>query len=267
MTGALGADLYNCDPTTDVAFIQHALAQFGVVTLRGVDLSPGEHIALATAFGAIDINRFFTPHPDHPEIALVIKEPHQQSAIGEGWHTDHSYDLEPALGSLLLAKEVPEVGGDTVFVSMAAAWEALPSTLQTQLLTCYAWHETEHVFGASALNDTDQNRFQNADAATQKSRHPVAIKHPLSGRTCLYVNPVFTTGIDGLPEAESTALLEHLYAHCADPTYHCRVRWQAGDLTIWDNRATWHKAINDYDGQRREMHRITVAGCALESAA
>ncbi|MEM7378286.1 MAG: TauD/TfdA family dioxygenase, partial [Pseudomonadota bacterium] len=170
-------------------------------------------------------------------------------------------------GSLLLARDVPAVGGDTVFVSMAAAWDALPADLRTRLLGLKAWHESEHVFGRAALEGDDRTRFQNAGAATQKSLHPMAIRHPLSGRTCLYVNPVFTTRIDGLDAAESRALLDDLFAHCTDPTFHCRVRWQAGDLTIWDNRATWHKAINDYDGHRREMHRITVSGCRLDAAA
>lgn len=267
MTGALGADLYHCNPDTDVDFIRAALAQYGVVTLRGTDITPAQHIALARRFGEININRFFTPHPNHPEIALVVKEATHTTAIGEGWHTDHSYDTEPALGSLLLARDVPTVGGDTVFVSMAAAWDALPADLRARLLGLKAWHESEHVFGRAALEGDDRTRFQNARAATQRSLHPVAIRHPLSGRTCLYVNPVFTTRIDGLDAAESRALLDDLYAHCTDPTFHCRVRWRVGDLTIWDNRATWHKAINDYDGHRREMHRITVTGCQLDAAA
>lgn len=265
MTGALGADLHDCDPNTDFDALHAAFVEYSVVTLRGVSLTPTQHIALAERFGTININRFFTPVPGHPRIAQVLKEADQRAAIGEGWHTDHSYDTEPALGSLLLAHDVPPVGGDTVFVSMAAAWDGLDRALQRRLQTLHAWHETEHVFGASAVAD-DPDRFQNAQAATQKTRHPIAIRHPLSGRTCLYVNPVFTTRIEGLPAAESDALLAALYAHCTDPTYHCRVRWQPGDLTIWDNRATWHKAINDYDGQRREMHRVTVAGCALEPA-
>ncbi len=265
MTGALGADIHDCDPVADFDAVQAAFVEHSVVTLRGLSLTPDEHIRLAERFGSININRFFTPLPDHPQVALVLKEPDQTTAIGEGWHTDHSYDDEPALGSLLLARDVPPVGGDTVFVSMAAAWAGLDSALQQRLKTLHAWHETEHVFGKAAVED-DPDRFQNAEAATQRARHPIAIAHPLSGQTCLYVNPVFTTRIDGIPPDESDSLLATLYTHCTDPTYHCRVRWQPGDLTIWDNRATWHKAINDYTGQRREMHRITVAGCALAAA-
>ncbi len=264
MTGALGADIYDCDPIADFDAIHEAFVRYSAITLRGTKLTPDQHLTLAERFGDINVNRFFTPLPTHPAIALVVKEAHQTQAIGEGWHTDHSYDTEPALGSLLLAREVPNVGGDTVFVSMAAAWEALDSELKSHLLTLHAWHETAHVFGRRATKD--DTRFRNAEVANQRTRHPVAIRHPLSGRTCLYVNPVFTTAIDGLPKAESDALLASLYTHCTDPTLHCRVRWQPGDLTLWDNRATWHKAINDYNGQRREMHRITVTGCALDAA-
>ena len=108
-------------------------------------------------------------------------------------------------------------------------------------------------------------RLQNAEKATQDARHPVVITHPLSGRKALYVNPDFTTHIEDLSETESKALLDFLYTHCQNADFQCRVRWHPGDITMWDNRATWHKAINDYAGHRRYMHRITVEGCALET--
>lgn len=132
-----------------------------------------------------------------------------------------------------------------------------------------AWHSSRHVFGEVAMSSeqSQSGRLGNAQAATQDALHPVVIRHPLSGRMCLFVNPQFTTQIDGLEMAESDAILQMLFTHCQKPEYQCRVRWQAGDVTMWDNRATWHKAINDYHGHRRFMHRVTVEGVELEMAA
>ncbi|MEY8842168.1 TauD/TfdA dioxygenase family protein, partial [Cribrihabitans sp. XS_ASV171] len=131
-----------------------------------------------------------------------------------------------------------------------------------------AWHSSRHVFGAmQADSDSARSgRIANAAEATQDALHPVVIRHPLSGRKGLFVNPQFTTRIEGLGAGESQAILSAIFDHCQKPEYQARVRWQAGDVTIWDNRATWHKAINDYHGHRRLMHRVTVEGCALEAA-
>ncbi|MDJ0612004.1 MAG: TauD/TfdA family dioxygenase [Kiloniellales bacterium] len=271
LTGALGAEILGADLRLedDYAAIHAAFVRYSVVVVRAQSLTPDDHLAFARRFGTINVNRFFQRHATHPEIALVTKQPEQRHAVGEGWHTDHSYDAEPAMGSLLYAVEVPETGGDTLFVSMAAAYDALSAPLRSFLGTLSAWHSSRHVFGFSQAETegTLTGRYGNPDAAVQDALHPVVIAHPLSQRAGLYVNPVFTTRIDGLGEDESAALLEMIYRHCQNPDFHCRVRWRAGDLTIWDNRATWHKAINDYHGQRRRMHRVTVDGCALEAAA
>ena len=271
LTGGLGAELHGADIRDPAQFdqIAQAFADHSVIVIRNqTDVTPDDHLAFARQFGTINVNRFFTPVPGHPEIATVLKEKDQTEAVGEGWHTDHSYDDEPAMGSILRAIEVPPVGGDTLFVSMGMAFETLSPTLQTFLTGLSAWHSSRHVFGASAADSeaVTSGRLANADAATQDVLHPIVIRHPLSGRKGLFVNPVFTTRIDGLTPAESDALLQLLYTHCQQPELHCRVRWNAGDITLWDNRATWHKAINVYHGHRRYMHRITVNGCALTGA-
>ena len=169
------------------------------------------------------------------------------------------------MGSILHAIEMPPFGGDTLFVSMAAAYEALSTPMGQFLDGLTAVHSSRHVFGAAAMDSeaAKSGRLGNAEAATQDVRHPVVITHPLSGRRGLFVNPVFTTYIEGLSDTESTTILEMLYAHCQQPEFQCRVRWQAGDITMWDNRATWHKAINDYNGFRRLMHRVTVEAVPL----
>lgn len=270
MTRAIGADIEGADvrKKADVEKIKEAFAQYSVVSIRNQNLTPDEHIDFAEAIGEININRFFTPLDSHPNIAIVLKEPHQKGAIGEEWHTDHSYDREPALGSILSAIDMPEVGGDTVFCSMAAAYDGLSKTFKARLDGLEAWHGTFHVFvnSPSAKKAREEGRLGANAAPEPDVKHPLVIRHPLSGRKCIYVNPQFTTGIDGMSKTESDALLNGIYEHCKKPEFQCRVRWREGDLTMWDNRATWHKAINDYDGYRRYMHRITIEGCALAAA-
>ena len=270
LTTALGAEVLGADIRRDADFdaIYQAFVDHSVIVIRGQDAGPEDHLAFAERFGPINVNRFFRPVDDHPKIAMVLKEADQKSAIGERWHTDHSYDQIPAMGSILRAVEVPAVGGDTAFSSMAAAYDALSPTMQGFLDGLWAVHSSRHAFGmAAATSEANQTgRIGNTQAATQDARHPVVIRHPLSGRKGIYVNPDFTTHIEGLSARESDALLAMLYDHCAQPDFQCRVRWQAGDITMWDNRATWHKAINDYHGQRRLMHRVTVEGVALQGA-
>ena len=267
LTGGLGAEIIGADIRNAGQFaeIHDAFSEYSVIVLRGQNVSPEEHLKFARRFGPINVNRFFKPVDGHPEIATVLKEKDQKQAVGEGWHTDHSYDLKPAMGSILHALEMPPFGGDTLFVSMAAAYEALSSKMRRFLDGLSAVHSSRHVFGAKTQDSeaAKSGRLGNADAATQDAVHPVVITHPLSGRRGLYVNPVFTTHIQGLTDDESEAMLAMLYEHCKKPEFQCRVRWQVGDVTMWDNRATWHKAINDYHGFRRLMHRITVDGVAL----
>ena len=271
LTGGLGAEITGadiCDPDHFPA-LQDAFARHSVIVIRDQEhAEPCDHLAFARRFGPININRFFKPVDGYPEIATVLKEADQRQAVGEGWHTDHSYDQEPAMGSILHAVDMPPFGGDTVFASMAQAFETLSEPMQMFVQTLSAWHSSSHVFGAAEADSeaARSGRLGNSEAASQTIRHPVVIRHPVSGRKCLYVNPVFTTRIDKLSEPESDALLQMLYAHCQQPELQCRVRWRRGDITMWDNRATWHKAINDYHGFRRLMHRVTVEGCALSAA-
>lgn len=249
--------------------MRKALADHGVIFFRDQHLSPEQHIAFARRWAPIDINRFFKATDTHPEIAEVRKEPGQKTNIGGGWHTDHSYDLEPAMGSILLAREVPPMGGDTLFASMGAAFEALSPGLQQTLRGMRAVHSSRHVFGAQAgyakLADAG-GRIGNPDKVLPDVVHPVVLRHPDSGREVLYVNPAFTTRFDGWTERESQGLLQTLYQHAARPEFTCRFTWQEGSIAFWDNRATWHYALNDYHGERRLMHRITVRGSGLEGS-
>ena len=245
--------------------IRTALGEYGVVFFRDQTLSPEQHISMAKQFGAININRFFATVDGHPNIAEVRKEPTQAANIGGSWHTDHSYDLEPAMGSILVARETPSRGGDTLFASMFAAYDSLSEGVKRVLESLQAWHSSRHAFGdttrikSAGLDD----RYGNPELAQQDSLHPIVIKHPISGRKALYVNPGFTIGVDGWHQNESDALLQMLYQHAARPEHTFRFQWQPGSVAFWDNRASWHYALNDYSGERRIMHRITIDGCAL----
>lgn len=245
----------------------NTLGEHGVIVFRDQELTPDQHRAVAQTLGTININRFFPTVEGHPDIAEVRKEPDQKTNVGSTWHTDHSYDAEPALGSLLHALEVPDVGGDTLFASMYAAYETLSDGLKDTLQGLNAIHSSAHVFGAKAVQGYAEDRFSNADKATQTVTHPVVVHHPISGRKALYVNPQFTLRFDGWTDQESAPLLAFLAEHATRPEHVFRLQWTKGTLAIWDNRATWHQAINDYHGHRRLMHRITLEGCALQAAA
>ncbi len=270
ISGAVGAEIRGVDladdlPEEQFSEIRNAFAENGVIFFRDQTLSPEQHVAFAKRWGPININRFFTHLDGFPEIAMVLKEPHQTRNIGGGWHTDHSYDAEPALGSILYAHEVPATGGDTLFASMYRAYETLSDGLKQTLEGLRACHSSRHVFGRSRSQRDDDTvgRIRNPHLATQDAVHPVVIRHPESNRKALYVNPGFTLRFDGWTDAESKPLLDYLYAHASRPEFTCRFNWKPGSVAFWDNRATWHRALNDYQGQRRLMHRITVEGTAL----
>jgi len=263
MVGAeiLGVDLGGPLPGETLRAVRETLADRGVVFFRDQMLTPEQHIAFARQFGDININRFFAKLPEHPEIALVAKEKHHTRNIGGGWHTDHSYDLEPALGSVLYAREVPPIGGDTLFASMYAAYDALSEGLKQTLRGLRAVHSSRHVFGVE--RGDLKGRIGNPELATQDAVHPVVITHPESKRQALYVNPGFTVRFEGWTDEESRPLLDYLYRHAQKPEFTCRFQWREGSIAFWDNRSTWHYAANDYQGERRLMHRITLEGCAL----
>jgi taurine dioxygenase len=269
VSNALGAEVAGIDlsltiPENALEALRRAFAEYGVLFFRDQDLTPEDHVRFARCWGEININRFFTPVAGYPMIAEVRKEPEQRTNIGGGWHTDHSYDEIPALGSLLYAREVPEQGGDTLFASMYKAFDGLSTGMQKMLQGMNGVHSSRHVFGAGANRPADlAQRLGHNELATQDAVHPVVISHPLSGRKALYVNPGFTVAFEGWTAEESRPLLDYLYRHASRPEFVCRFSWRPGSLAFWDNRATWHYAVNDYHGERRLLHRITVEGEAL----
>lgn len=267
--GGVGAFVRNIDLSRDVSdnmagLLRQALGEHGVLFFRDQDLTVDQHVALAERFGNINVNRFFAHVDGHPNVARVSKEPDQVDNIGGGWHTDHTYDREPAMGSILVARDIPPHGGDTVYANMYTAFETLSDGLKQTLMRMRAVHSSRHAFGAKARyrqRGSDlAGRLGNPDAATQDAVHPVVIRHPISGRRSLYVNPGFTVRFDGWTAEESAPLLQMLYQHAQRPEHCYRFPWANGSVAFWDNRATWHYAVNDYQGARRELHRITIDG-------
>jgi taurine dioxygenase len=208
--------------------LRNAFAEHGLLFFRDQSLTEENHIAVAEVFGDINVNRFFAANPDYPQIAMVTKEPEQIANIGGGWHTDHSYDLEPALGSILVARELPPEGGDTWFASMYKAYDSLSEGLKRTLENLNAVHSARHVFGSGVGYDTEKK----------------------------------TKGRIG----NAAPLLTYLYEQAVDEANVTKFQWAPGSVAFWDNRATWHFAQNDYQGKRRVMHRITIDGCALKPA-
>jgi len=272
ISGALGAEIHGVDLAAELdnstmATVRQAFFNYGVVFFMDQDLTSDQYLVFARRFGGIDVNNFFEAVDGYPEIAQVRKEADDTNNIGGAWHTDHSYDAEPALGSMLYAKELPTRGGDTMFASMYAAYDALSPGMQKMLSGLKAVHSGIRAFGPKAQDNNEgwDAQFKLSEIALKMVEHPVICTHAGSGRKYLYVNRGFTIRFANMTEAESRPLLDYLYAHAARPEFTCRFNWRPGAMAFWDNLCTQHFAINDYHGQRRLMHRITIRGRAPQA--
>lgn len=266
--GALISGLQlGCLSEQEHEFVRQSFNDYGLVFFRDQKLTPQQHLKFANEFGEIVHNKFFNPVDGYHGIVEVKKEKDQQTNIGGGWHTDHSYDQVPALGSILVARELPSSGGDTHFANLYAAYEALSEGLKKILLTLKAVHSNEHLYGEGGYySETDLADMLVGKDKVGSAIHPVVITHPESGRRALYVNPGHTIQFEGWSFDESRALLNYLYEHVAQPQFTCEFNWQPGSIAFWDNRSTWHFAQNDYQGEARLMHRITLQGTELKAA-
>ena len=268
-SGSIGAEISGVDLSIDLSDtvfseIRQTFIEHGLIFFRNQELTPEDHLRFAKRWGEININRFFAKVEGYEQIAEVKKDPDQEINIGGAWHTDHSYDQIPAMGSILLARETPKTGGDTLFANMYKAYESLSDGLKGTLERMNACHSSRHVFGAHAgYAEATNQRIGNPELATQDAIHPVIITHPESKRKALYVNPEFTVNFEGWTKEESKPLLNYLTEHSTKSEHIARFNWEPGSIAFWDNRCTWHFALNDYPGEKRLMHRITVEGSAL----
>jgi taurine dioxygenase len=264
IAGALGAEISGVDLTSDlsdetVAEIRRAWLDHLVVFFRDQQLAPAEFLAFARRIGEPVEYPFVKGMDEYPEIITVSKLPHEIVNFGGIWHSDTVYLERPPMGTLLVAREVPPLGGDTMFANMYAAHDALSPALQEVLGSLRAVH-------SSALADvskTREDRIKDAGFGEQReyvSEHPVVRTHPETGRKALYVNVAHTLRFAGWTEEESKPLLRFLFEHAVRPEFTCRFRWRVGSIAMWDNRCAMHNPINDYHGHTRTMHRITLAG-------
>ncbi|QBY06267.1 TauD/TfdA family dioxygenase [Thalassotalea sp. HSM 43] len=244
--------------------IKQAFIEHGLVFFRDQNISPEQHKQLALRFGSIVKNKIFKSLPGYPDIAVVSKDKNQTTNIGGGWHTDHSYDDEPAMASILVARKLPSQGGATKFANMYAAYDGLSPGLQHTLASINALHANDHLYGKGGYFDgTDLADKLAENVEVSAAKHPAIIVHPESKRKVLYVNKGHTVGFEHWHTDEAFALLNYLYEHGSKAEYTCEFNWQPGSIAIWDNRCTWHFANNDYQGEERVLHRITIAGKPL----
>ena len=265
IAGALGAEVAGVDlarplaPET-VAALRAAWLEHQVLFFRDQPLTPAQYMALARAFGTPVEYPFVQGIAGYPEIIEVKKLEHETANFGGIWHSDTAYLERPPMASMLLAREIPPQGGDTLFASMIAAYDALSPGLQRVL-------EGLQAVNSSAKADvtrTREDRIRSDGRVEAKKQyvaeHPVVRTHPETGRKALYVNVAHTVRFAGMTEAESAPLLGYLFEHQVRPEFTCRFVWQPGSIALWDNRCTQHNPINDYHGFRRVMHRITLEG-------
>lgn len=244
--------------------IKQTIYEHGVAVFRDQEFSPEQHLAFAKRWGGIDVNQYFPLQDEFPEIAVVRKKPEQETNIGGAWHTDHSYDQIPAMGSILVARELPPHGGDTHYAHMGAAYDSLSDELKAAVEGLEAYHTADHVYEEGGLYaQTDMGSELRGQDLKTGAIHPVVIRHPHTGRKLLYVNSGFTINFVGQTREESLPLLTELLNSALVEDNQCVVKWQPGTVAIWDNRTSWHNAMNDYQGHYREMHRITLSGEAL----
>lgn len=262
---ALGAEIEGADLShigaTEFAAVREALLQYEVIFFRDqASFDPAAHRALAQLFGGVQTHPAYATVEGFPEITILENDRERPSLI-EKWHTDMTFRPRPPLGSILHGIVIPDGGrGDTEFLSMSAAFEALEPSLRRRLAGLEAEHSFEHGFKESLSQPGGRQRLAQALADNPPVTHPVVRTHPESGRQSLFVNGLFTTRILGLGEGESAELLGFLQEHMEQPRFRCRFRWRPHSVAIWDNRLTQHRPVNDYWPSHRKLQRITIDG-------
>ena len=251
----LGVDLASLDEET-FDIIRNALFDHQVIFFRSQDISVEQHKAFGARFGQLDIHPNDPGLEGHPEIMIIHADETSKRVAGEMWHSDVSCAQEPPMGSILSMSVVPERGGDTLFASMYAAYEALSERMKSLLQGLNAVHE-----GAPYYRDVNRTIGRDDSGRSYPTaEHPVIRRHPITGRQALYVNSMFTTRLSGITQPESDALLGFLFKHVQNTEFHCRFRWEKDSVAFWDNRCTQHYAVWDYFPQVRSGYRVTVKG-------
>ncbi len=261
LTPTIGAEVQGidlADPIDADLFrqISDVLLEYQVLFFRDQDISLDDQIRFGAMFGELDIHPNDPGPEGHPEVLVIHADESSKRVAGEVWHSDVSCEPEPPMGSILRIHTLPETGGDTMFASMYAAYDALSEPMKRFLEPLTAIHD-----GAPHYRSVNE-RIGRDDGGRSypKAEHPIVRTHPQTGRKCLFVNQMFTTRILGIPRAESDAILQMLFAHVQRPEFQCRFRWARNSIAFWDNRCAQHMAIWDYWPQTRSGYRVTVKG-------
>jgi taurine dioxygenase len=265
VSGALGAEVTGVDlskPLDDQALgvLRRAWLEHLVLFFREQALTPAQFLAFGRRFGQTIEYPFVKGLDEYPDIIPVVKLEHERINFGGVWHSDTAYLDVPPMASMLLAREVPPAGGDTLFANMYMAYDALSEGMKRLLGGLRAVNSSAKADASRTREDRIAERGRADARSLYEASHPVVRVHPETGRRALYVNVAHTVRFDGLTEEESAPLLGFLYRHQVRPEFTCRFRWRPGSLAFWDNRCAQHNAVNDYAGHRRVMHRITLAG-------
>jgi len=267
IAGTIGAEIHGVDISQElsdstIADIRQALIDHCVIFFRDQNLDVARHKAFARRFGDIFIHPNYKGTQADPEIVEIRREPGDKKIVGEEWHADTTMAAEPPMGAILYAIEVPPYGGDTIFASQYAAYDALSDGMKKMIGGLRAYHSDRKVAGPRAAMNAHRSTKVREDADWQEtiSLHPVVVTHPESGRKMLYVNHSYTYCFEGMTEAESKPLLDFLLEHGHRPEFTCRFRWETGSVTFWDNRSCKHLAVHDAGPYRRHMRRIQIAG-------
>jgi len=265
ITPTIGAEISNIDLSQDLSEekldqIYQDLIDYKVIFFRNQEISPKNHIALAKSFGEIEPPHPVYPHvKDFPEIVLLENDANNPPDTDE-WHTDVTFKSDPAFASILYSKIIPPSGGDTLWCSLSAIYEALPDDTKKYLETLRAVHDMGS-FRNNFIDDDNEKSAQNVNEGFQKfgnAIHPMVKVHPISKNKLLYINPGFTSQIVGMNMTDSNNLLTYLFNFMNKPEFQIRFKWSTNTIAIWDNRCTMHYAIGDYMPHHRQMNRITV---------
>jgi taurine dioxygenase len=269
ITATLGAEVSGVDLTQElsdaaIAVLEDALVRHKVLFFRDQNISQEQHLAFGRRFGPLEVHPFtfaqvFSNDRTNPEL-IVLESTPEKAVVADSWHSDVTFRPNPSMASILIGRIIPEVGGDTLWCDMAAAFEGLDDATRSLISGLTAIHDWEVFRGAMHEMRVAEDKVAELVRQHPPSEHPVVRTHPVSGQKILYVNGNFVCGVKGMKESESRPLLERLYRQASIPDYQVRFRWRRNSIAFWDNRSTQHYATKDFFPGHRKMERVTIAG-------
>jgi taurine dioxygenase len=265
LNGNIGAEIAGVDLRRGLspaafAVVHAALVKHEVIVLRDQDITLDQQMAFGRLFGELSIHPFSPNLDDKREVIVLDYSKDNPPHLTDQWHADETFRTAPPLGTILRARVVPDIGGDTLFASMTAAYTGLSERMKQYIHGLEALHDFKPWRPLFTSSEAHQKKLRQIEARFPNPWHPLVRVHPVSGRRILFANAQFCVRIKGLKDDESDMILRYLYSRAAIPEYQLRVRWQPNTVVMWDNRSVQHYAAHDYYPQRRTMERVTVAG-------